>query len=87
MIINRMLQNKVSISSFKRENNILKLYFSAITKDNITILGELSLYISTEIYGKIKYRSENLTRQIEFENFMNNILSKTNELSSFEGSR
>ena len=44
------------------------MYLSAITKDNSVILSELTLIKNDFIYAKIKYRSENNVKEIEYEN-------------------
>ncbi len=51
------------------------MYLACTTRDNILILTELTMVNSDYLYGKIKYKSENTSRQVDFENFLTLILS------------
>jgi len=59
------------------------LYLACTTRDNILILTEFTLISSDFLYGKIKYKSENLGRELDFENYIALILSN-HEQSIFE---
>lgn len=48
---------------------------SCTTKDNIIILIEMVLVKSNNLYAEIKYKSESITRESDFENFLMLILS------------
>lgn len=51
------------------------MYLSCTTRDNIIILAELTLVSNDFLYGKLKYKSENQAREIDFENYLTLILS------------
>ena len=57
---------------------------SCKTKDNIIILIEIVLVKSNNLYAEIKYKSENKTRESEFENFLMLILSDCGQVMSEE---
>jgi hypothetical protein len=44
-------------------------------------LAELTLFSSDFLYGKLKYKSENKEREIDFENYLTLILSNIEEKS------
>ena len=54
------------------------------TKENMLILLELSLVTSTHLYGEVKYRSESGKKEIDFENFLNLLLTDGNEETDSE---
>ncbi len=54
-------------------------YLACTTRDNILILSEFTLINSDFLYGKIKYKSENQCREVEFENYLNFILSSCDQ--------
>lgn len=60
------------------------MYLSCTTRDNIIILAELTLVSSDFLYGKLKYKSENKGREIDFENYLTLILSNIEEKSTEE---
>ena len=51
------------------------LYLACTTRDNIIILSEFTLISSDFLYGRMKYKSENLGRELDFENYLALILS------------
>lgn len=59
------------------------MYLSCTTRDNIIILAELTLISNDFLYGKLKYKSENKGREVDFENYLTMILSNA-EASSEE---
>lgn len=51
------------------------MYLTCTTRDNIIILAELTLVSSDFLYGKLKYKSENKGREVDFENYLTMVLS------------
>ena len=54
------------------------------TKENVLILLELSLVLSTNLYGEVKYRSECGKKETDFENCLNLLLTDGNEETDCE---
>lgn len=54
------------------------------TKENVLILLELSLVMSNSLYGEVKYRSESCKKEIDFENYLNLLLTDGNEETECE---
>lgn len=60
-------------------DKVVNLYMSCTTKNNILILFEMTLVKSNHLYAEIKYKSESLERENDFENFMTIVLSEVGE--------
>jgi hypothetical protein len=56
-------------------DKVINLYMSCTTKNNIIILFEMVLIKSNHIYAEIKYKSESLVREKDFESYLTILLS------------
>lgn len=49
------------------------------TRDNVVILSELCLTSNDQLYGRLKYKSQNKEREIDFENYLTLVLSQSDQ--------
>lgn len=86
-IVKRLQSQHIMICVFKKTDTNVKinfnfqlvLYLSAITKDNSLILAELTILHSDFFYGKIKYKSQNNSKESQFENLIAMLMSEADE--------
>lgn len=55
------------------------LYLACTTRDNVLILSELCLTSNDQLYGKLKYKSQNKVRETDFENYLTLVLSQSDQ--------
>lgn len=78
-VIKRLQANNIMVCSFKTSGTTTYLYVCCTTRDNSLILAEMKLENTEYIISNIKYKSERMIKELEFELFLSMILCEKQE--------